>query len=39
LAGKGADGAAAATHGLAGEQELGKDAAQFSLPTGFFFAG
>ena len=39
LAGSGADGAASATDGLAGEQELGEDAAEFGLPAGFFFAG
>jgi len=39
FAGGCADGAASATDGLAGEQELGEEAAEFSLPAGFFFAG
>jgi hypothetical protein len=39
LAGSGADSAAAASDGLAGEEELREDAAEFGLPAGFFFAG
>ncbi len=39
LAGSCADGAAASADGLAGEKELGEDAAEFGLPAGFFFAG
>jgi hypothetical protein len=38
VAGGGADGAAAASDGLAGEEELGEDAAEFGLPAGLFFA-
>ena len=39
LAGCGADGAASATDGFAGEKELGKEAIEFDLPAGLFFAG
>ncbi len=37
--GAGADGAAAATDGFAGEEELGEEAAELELPAGFVFAG
>ena len=39
LAGGGADGAAAAADGFAGEQELGQEAGELGLPAGLFFAG
>ncbi len=39
FAGGGADGAASATDGFAGEEELGEDAGEFGLPAGLFFAG
>ncbi len=39
LAGCGADGAASATDGFAGEEELREEAVEFNLPAGFFFAG
>jgi hypothetical protein len=37
--GSGADGAAAAADGFAGEEELGEDAGELGLPAGLFFAG
>ena len=39
LAGGGADGAASASDGFAGEEELGEEAVEFCLPAGLFFAG
>jgi hypothetical protein len=39
LSGGGADGSAAAPDGFSGQQELGKEATKFHLPTGFFLAG
>jgi hypothetical protein len=39
LTGGGADGAASATDGFAGQKKLGQDFAEFGLPAGFFFAG
>jgi hypothetical protein len=39
LARSGADGAAAATDGLAGKEDLWEEASEFGLPARFFFAG
>jgi hypothetical protein len=39
VSGGGADGAASATDGFSGQEELREDAAEFGLPAGLFFAG